>query len=144
VLCFGAERESRLRYLQCQAPRVAEPGECGPFFEDRQGRNQGPNFAQHFDSRRAGGALPMTSDDTPEFTVWMRHRDRAIDPLIVSLVALADALPSAAMACFDKPTPVSSMTWMFDLLTPEPSTRGGWWLCHSRAESIAAGCVSFA
>lgn len=142
LFCFGAKRESKLSYLALAAPPVAEPDECGRFFEDAQGRNRGPNYASNFNSRRADGALPMSASDAPDFTVWMQHREVSVDPVIVGLVALADALPPAAMACFDGPAPVSSITWQFDVLTPTPTTREGWWLCRSSAESIADGYSS--
>ena len=54
MFCFAAARESRLAEVHLPAPGVAPPAECGPFFEDGNGRNQGPSFAQHFESRRAG------------------------------------------------------------------------------------------
>ncbi len=142
VFCFGASRESRLQHRQSIAPQVADPGECGRFFEDAEGHNSGPNFANHFNSRRAAGPLPMSSADTPGFNAWMQHRDPHVQPTLVGLIALADTLPPAAMACFDGRAPVSSMTWMFDLLTPAPATTDGWWLCRSQAESIADGYAS--
>lgn len=142
LFCFGAARESKLSHLTLPAPAIAEPDECGRFFEDAQGRNRGPNFASNFNSRRADGALPMSAAETPDFTVWMQHRQASVDPVIVGLVALADALPPAAMACFDGPAPVSSVTWQFDVLTPAPTTRDGWWLCRSSAESINEGYSS--
>lgn len=142
LFCFGATRESKLSHQALPAPAVAEPDECGRFFEDAQGRNRGPNFASNFNSRRADGALPMSASDAPDFTVWMQHREADVDPVVVGLVALADALPPAAMACFDGPAPVSTVTWQFDVLTPTPTTREGWWLCRSSAESIADGYSS--
>lgn len=142
LFCFGSARDSKLSHLTLPAPEVADPASCGAFFEDAEGRNRGPNFASNFNSRRAAGALPMSGSAEPAFTVWMQHRSEPIDPVIVGLVALADALPPAAMACFDAPAPVSSMTWQFDVLMPEPATDDGWWLCRSSAESIAEGYSS--
>lgn len=142
LFCFGAARDSNLSHLALPAPPVAEPDECGRFFEDAQGHNRGPNFAGNFNSRRADGALPMSASDAPDFTVWMQHREADVDPVVVGLVALADALPPAAMACFDGPAPVSTVTWQFDVLTPMPTTRESWWLCRSSAESIADGYSS--
>lgn len=136
---FGAARESALAHAHAKAPDVAGPESGGLFFEDSEGRNLGPNFARHFDSVRAAGAGPMSGAEIPEFCVWMRHRDEAMRESLVGLVALADALPPAAMASMHAPAPVSSITWQFDLLTDRPATDGGWWLCRSRAEQIAAG-----
>ena len=136
---FGAARESALAYEHVSAPDVADPAGGGLFFEDREGRNLGPNFARHFDSAWAAGATPISGAGTPEFCVWMRHRDVAMRDSLLGLVALADALPPAAMARMTAPAPVSSVTWQFDLLHDRPATDDGWWLCRSSAEQIADG-----
>lgn len=142
TFCFGAARPSRLADTGLPAPAVDAPEQGGRFFEDAQGRNQGPNFAQHFNSRRVGGAAPMSAADTADFLVWLQHRDPDIDPVSVGLVALADALPPAAMARFAEPAPISSMTWMFDMLDTEPQTEDGWWLCRSTADMTQDGYSS--
>lgn len=139
TFAFGVPRTSELVHDAEPPTDVAEPDAGGRFFEDAGGRNLGPNFARHFDSVCAAGAAPMSGADTPEFWVWMRHRDEAMREPLAGLVALADALPPAAMACMRAPAPVSSITWQFDLLAEQPRTRDGWWLCHSRAEHIADG-----
>lgn len=139
MFCFGAARDSRLAFGDLAPPSVCRPEEAGPFFEDANGNNRGPNFAQHFESRRAAGVLPMSGAERPAFTAWMRHRDTAIDSVAVALAALGDALPPAAMACFESPAPVSSVTWQFDLLMPVATTRDGWWLCRSHGEHIGDG-----
>ncbi len=136
---FGSARESALAHADIAAPEVAAAHEGQLFFEDSEGRNTGPNFARHFDSARAAGAAPMSGARKPEFCVWMRHRDEAMRDSPIGLVALADALPPAAMACMQAPAPVSSITWQFDLLTDRPVTEEGWWLCRSYAERIADG-----
>lgn len=136
---FGTARDSALGQVHASAPDVAGPNSCGLFFEDSEGRNFGPNFARHFDSARATAAWPMSGAKIPEFCVWIRHRDEAIRESLIGLVALADVLPPAAMACMREPAPVSSITWQFDMLNDRPATDGGWWLCRSRAEQIAAG-----
>ena len=142
TFCFGKSRDSRLAVDRLPAPDVADAADCQGFFEDEAGNNRGPNFAQHFDSRRAADALPMSSAEAPVFTAWMRHRDRAIESTIVALAAIGDALPPASMALFDGPAPVSSMTWQFELVDEAPATTDGWWLCQSRAETIGQGYSS--
>ncbi|RJS94760.1 acyl-CoA thioesterase II [Salinisphaera sp. Q1T1-3] len=139
TFCFGRARPSKLSYADVVAPDVAEPEAAPPFFEMPDGQLMGPEFARHFDSRHAAGALPMGQAETPEFVAWMRHRDPGITSTAVALAALADALPPAAMACFDAPAPVSSMTWQFDMLDAAPQTTDGWWLCRSAAEAIDEG-----
>ncbi len=142
TLCFAKARESRLAIVDCPMPQVPSVDECGFFFEDRHGANRGPNFAQHFNSRLAAGSMAISGADSPDFTVWLQHKDPASRDTLVGLTALADALPPAAMACFTEPAPISSMTWLFDVLQDNPTTEDGWWLCRSRAESTVDGYSS--
>ncbi|HET7314346.1 thioesterase family protein [Salinisphaera sp.] len=142
TFAFGRARSSTLAYQDLAAPPVADAAAGGLFFEDEQGRNLGPNFARHFDTARVAGAAPMSAAEEPEFCVWIRHRDEAVRDSTVGLVALADALPPAAMACMQQPAPVSSVTWQFELLGERPATVDGWWLCRSRAERIGDGYSS--
>ncbi|GAB3670631.1 thioesterase family protein [Salinisphaera aquimarina] len=139
TFCFGKARESRLAIANHDAPAVPSVDACGAFFEGRDGRNAGPNFAQHFNSRLADGGLPVAAAEQPEFTVWLQHKDPASRESLVGLTALADALPPAAMACFGERAPISTMTWMFDVLQAAPSTVDGWWLCRSSAEYTEDG-----
>ncbi len=46
------------------------------------------------------------------------------------------------MPKFTEMAPISSMTWMVNVLTDEPKTRDGWWLLESRAEHAADGYSS--
>jgi len=142
TFCFGAARQSRLADSDLPAPAVDAPEQGERFFEDEEGRNRGPEFAQHFNARRVGGAAPMSAADTAEFLAWMQHKDSDIDPVTTGLVALADALPPAALARFAEPAPISSMTWMFDMLDADPQTEDGWWLCRSTADVTRDGYSS--
>ena len=143
ALCFGAARDSRLAAGGPLAPAVSGPETSDPFFRRGvDGRHLGPNFAQHFNSRHAAGGLPMSGADAADFTVWLQHKDTAMADSLVGLVALADALPPAAMASFVEPAPISTMTWMFDLLTGDPRTDDGWWLCRSTADATRDGYSS--
>ena len=142
TLCFAKARESKLAIRDCPAPAVPGIDACSGFFENRQGDNRGPNFAQHFNSRLAAGSMVRSGADSPDFTVWLQHKDPASRDTLVGLVALADALPPAAMACFTEPAPISSMTWLFDVLQDNPTTDDGWWLCRSRAEHTVDGYSS--
>ena len=62
---------------------------------------------------------------------------------MVQLMAVADGLPPAAFKLLGKvQAPVSSLTWIVNLLTPEPATRDGWWLLRARADQARDGCSS--
>ncbi|CAN5668112.1 thioesterase family protein [soil metagenome] len=78
-----------------------------------------------------------------EWLRWARLRDRVgLDPM-VELLAVGDALPPAAFKLFGKaPVPISSLTWIVNLLTPTPTTRDGWWLLSAVTDRAQHGCSS--
>ena len=56
----------------------------------------------------------------------MEQRD-GLDPMF-EVIAIGDALPPAAAVLAKSPTPLSTMTWLLNMLTPAPKTWDGWWL----------------
>jgi acyl-CoA thioesterase len=77
---------------------------------------------------------------------WLRWaRLRAFDGLdpMVHVLAVADALPPAAFKLLGKqPAPISSLTWIVNLLTPTPATTNGWWLLSAQSDYARNGCSS--
>ncbi len=138
LLCFGAHRDSHLNHAEMPAPRVKAPDECAPAFSATSGR--APGFMSHFETRIAE---PLDAP-TPKHArfLWVRHRDEAARAGIVPLIAIGDALPPPAINLFTQPGPISTMTWMTEVLTDEPATTGGWWLCRSVAETAQQGYSS--
>ncbi|URW76523.1 thioesterase family protein [Sphingomonas donggukensis] len=78
-----------------------------------------------------------------EWLRWGRLREReGLDPE-TALIAVADALPPAALKLNGgKPAPVSSLTWIVNVLTPRPETRDGWWLLHATTDRAVGGYSS--
>ncbi len=78
-----------------------------------------------------------------EWVRWARLRDHeGLDPM-VQLMAVGDALPPAAFKLLGKePAPISSLTWIVNLLTPAPATRDGWWLLSAVSDHARHGCSS--
>lgn len=73
---------------------------------------------------------------------WVRAREReGLDPM-VELLLCADATPPAVMSFIPPATPISTMQWQVDMLTPAPGTRDGWWLLRSAGDFAARGCSS--
>ncbi len=133
---FARTRDSAVTHDFSTRPTVPEPDACPPMPENA--RRVAPAFASHFELRKAGGAFPVSGAREPEFLFWTRHQDaQGVNPM-VAMVALADLLPPAAMACFDKPAPVSSVTWTFDLLHGVPP-KGEWFLQRSFSRQSAEG-----
>jgi acyl-CoA thioesterase len=142
ILTFGVARNSIIAYDNLPMPKVASIADSPPFFP---GERSPITFQQHFESRLAGGARPMTGGNAaPEMNIWFRHRDARAHEGIVPLVALADAPPPAAMVMFPQAAPISTMTWTMDLLTDAPHTDNGWWLVQSRADNAHQGYAAHA
>ncbi len=98
----------------------------------------GPGFSHHFDRRFA---LPRQTTPLPEINWWVRLREtEGVDPM-VALLLCADALPPGVMPLL-RTGPLSSMTWLVNLLTPAPVSRDGWWLLRAAGNYAENGCSS--
>lgn len=98
----------------------------------------GPSFAPNLDRCFA---LPRTAEKLPEICWWERIRDaQGLDPM-VALILLADALPPGVMP-LTGPAPISSMTWLINLLTPLPVSEDGWFLLRAAGNYAEKGCSS--
>lgn len=134
---FGAARPSAFHQTWTPPPDLPGPDACEPFIP----KGAGPEFAAHFDTALAKGGRPGTGSQEHDHYIWVRHTDEAATDL-VALIALADMPPPAVMPMFKGFAPISSMTWMINLLTEQPRTEGGWWLLQSRAEQAGQGYSS--
>ena len=79
-----------------------------------------------------------------ELLRWARLRaTEGLDPM-VQLLAVADALPPAVARMFGGSgfPPVSSLTWIVNLMTPKPATRDDWWLLSAKSDYARNGCSS--
>ena len=100
---------------------------------------RGPTFTAQFDR---AFALQRTETKQPELTWWARIKDaEGLDPM-VALILLADALPPGVMPLMEAWSPVSSMTWLVNLLTPLPQSRDGWFLLRAAGNYAEQGCSS--
>jgi hypothetical protein len=111
--------------------------------EDARGfamRAASPAFLRnHFEVRFA---QPRSAGKIGELCWWVRAKEhQGVDP-IADLMLIADALPPGVLPLLGPQTPVSSMTWQANLLTPTPETRDGWWLLRSRGDHAEHGCSS--
>jgi acyl-CoA thioesterase len=135
LLCCGTDRPSSPEFSRYRVPTTGPAEDHPPFFSwpDR------PNFMSHFEGHLAGGQFPLSGHTPPEMLVWVRHRDRTTPDDLVSLIAVADALPPTSFAAFTEAVPISTMTWSIDILDPAPHSASGWWLIHNLAETIREG-----
>jgi len=139
TLCFGAARPSTVSLAASDAMPTKSPENCPSFFDNAP---PGLRFLQHIEGRHAGGALPFSGAAEPMMILWLRHRDSALKPSMVSLLALADAPPPAIVATLTKPGIISTMTWSIDLLSDSIDTDGGWWLIRTASDAAADGYTS--
>ena len=71
---------------------------------------------------------------------WVRLRARDGLDTAVEVMAIADALPPAALKLLGgKLAPLSSLTWIVNLLTATPTPTAGWWLLDAQADHAHAG-----
>lgn len=127
VLCtaigiFGSARTSVVEDAPRQRSVAATNGLEMPYIE-----SLAPNFTRHFSMRWLEGGLPFSGIASAESVIALHH----LDPAPTSeahVVALADAVPPAALSLLKKPAPGSSLTWMLefldDHLAGQPQT--GW------------------
>jgi acyl-CoA thioesterase len=96
-------------------------------------------FTQNFEfvDRREGPELLPA-----EWLRWTRLNEReGLDPM-VELLAIGDCLPPAALRLLARNVPISSLTWILNVLGPKPATDDGWWLLRSNADYARAGSSS--
>ena len=133
---FAADRDSAM------AHQDAAPPSDLPAPEDAPAMPKPPTIPGFFHNFEHRTILPARGKPAPDLLMWVRFHEReGLDP-ITELVAIADALPPAAFGMMRSPKPVSTMTWMVNILTPSPATRDGWWLLRSTAEHIRDGFSS--
>jgi acyl-CoA thioesterase len=125
---------SSVDYNDSAAPDAPEPEAAEPAMLRRSNF-----FTSNFEYRHA---LPISERRTPDFLRWVRLEERAGLHPMVELLSVADALPPAAMPLFKAPGPVSSLTWLVNLLTPQPATRDGWWLLRATSDYARSGSSS--
>lgn len=129
---FMAPLASRIDHQTGSAPDFARPDANTRIY---RGLPTVP-FTQNFEyvDQREGTS-------SAEWVRWTRLADRtALDPE-VELIAIADALPPAALRLVGEHVPLSSMTWLLNVLAP-PATRDGWWLLRAASDYARGGASS--
>lgn len=133
---FGTGREANARHPA--APMADWPGapeECETVMGD-----SGPDFIRHnFELRRA---QEERGPGAPVVRRWARLADReGLDP-VSELILLGDVMPPGAMRAMQRPGPISSVNWSFNLLDTAPVTRDGWWLSENASQHADHGYSS--
>ena len=137
VFCFGQRRESRLNQNFIATPEVPSVEDSTDFFDSEFA----PAFARNYDCKLALGGHPISGSEHNEHYIWVRHKDKNATNM-PALLGIADMPPPAVLPMFTEFAPISSMTWMLNVLTEDISTQNGWWLMKSAAEHARDGYSS--
>jgi acyl-CoA thioesterase len=133
---FGADRPSTKRQTRFPMPDVKRPDEVGPHFGKDGPR---PHFTHHFDMRLAAGSPPISGATEADICLWLKAKSGAGVGLDVTLLALGDAPPPAALSLYSQFTPLSTMTWAIDMMTTDLESPDGWYLSHLKSDAIGDG-----
>lgn len=126
---FMATMPSQLDHVVGAAPAFPMPG---PETTTYRG-HPAVAFSRNFDFLDQPDGAPS------EWLRWARLAEReGLDPM-VELICIADSLPPAALKLIGGFAPVSSMTWLLNVLGPQPQTRDGWWLLRATTDYARAG-----
>jgi acyl-CoA thioesterase len=141
VFCFGSIRDSALAVAGPESPLQRVPQEY-ELFLPQEAAGFTPAFAAQFETRLVAGSRPLSGASEGYMRVVSRHRDEESRQGIEGLITIADVLPPAALAMANAPAPISSITWMMNLLSDDPTTEQGWWQLESVMTSSEHGYSS--
>lgn len=136
LFLFGSAREGNAVH---RAPRPADwPAPAAKAEGVMAGK--GPAFIRNnFEVRRA---QETRGAGDPVMRRWVRLLGAdGIDP-ISQLVLMGDVLPAGAIRAMQRPGPISSMNWSFNLLEVAPHSEDGWWLAENASQHAEAGYSS--
>lgn len=134
VFVFMGPVESKVELRAGTAPDFPPPQPGDRTFRGTKVATFTQNF-EFLDHRHA-------TNGPAEWLRWVRVTDRAGLHPMVELALVADCLPPAALKLVGGPAPVSTMTWLLNLLGPAPATQDGWWLLRANADFASAGSSS--
>ncbi|MEE4152868.1 MAG: thioesterase family protein [Erythrobacter sp.] len=133
---FGAARE-------VNAHRAADAPEAWPGEPDDNAsamKSSGPAFIQNNFDIRFGQA--KGEDHGATIRRWARLReDHGLDP-VAKLILMGDVMPPGAMRIMQRPGPISSINWSFNVLDPETRSPGGWYLAENASQHADIGYSS--
>lgn len=133
---FGTIRQSEV-HVDFPAPDAPNPDACEAFTPEAF-KDMVPAFFHNFDTRLIAGARPLMGEEG-YIRTWSRHHDPDSRTGIGSLICIADVLPPAAMPLMRRVAPVSSMSWISNILSDAPETEDGWWQVESRLTAARGG-----
>ncbi len=135
LFTFSQPRASHVDHETTPFPSIRPPEDL----ESVPEHPMRPAFTKHFEMKPAGGPGFGHGKDTADILTWVRWVVPPACPAQVALLALADALPPAAITLFKQFGPLSSSSWISHFLTDAPTTDDGWWLLAARSTHVRRG-----
>jgi acyl-CoA thioesterase len=132
---FGAAREPNAVH----APPRCDPWPGAPEDAEPLPNPEALHFIGNFELRRA---QEETGRGYPLVRRWLRLRDDTVLDPVSRLVLIGDTLPPGSMRAMQRPGPLSSVNWSFNILDPVAETRGGWWLAETASDHADHGYSS--
>ncbi len=135
VFTFMKPRDSHVDLGTVPLPDIRRPDEL----ESIPDHPVRPAFGRKFEMRPSEGKGFGHGKSEGRILTWVRWVDTPACDAHIALLALADALPPAALPLFTQFGPISSSTWMQHFLTDHPETEDGWWLLLSETRQVQRG-----
>lgn len=135
VFTFMKPRDSHVDHAAIPLPAIRRPHEL----EEVPEHPARPSFTRKFEMRPSEGRGFGHGRSEGRILTWVRWVDAPQCDPHIALLALADALPPAALPLFTQFGPISSSTWVQHFLTDHPETEDGWWLLLSETRQVQRG-----
>lgn len=87
-------------------PNIRPPEKSMPMVGNRL-----PTFFMHIDACMASSSPPFAGSDLAEMHGWMRYKQAPLNSSIPLLLGLIDAWPPTASTHYDRPVPMSTISW---------------------------------
>lgn len=135
VFTFMKPRDSHINHAAIERPSIRHPDEL----EDVPDHPARPAFTRKFIMRPHEGRGFGHGKGEGRLLTWVRWAETPQCDPHIALLALADALPPAALPLFTQFGPISSSTWVQHFLVDHPETEDGWWLLLSETRQVQRG-----
>lgn len=138
---FGAAREPNASYSAVlREGLIGKPEDAAVV-----ATGPAPDFIKHnFEIRHAADRV---EPGQPLFRRWVKLLDRSGLDAVQERILVGDTLPPSAMRIMQRPGPLSSINWSFNVLYPatDPSSEAasdGWWLAEAASDHADEGYSS--
>ncbi len=133
---FGTSREPNAQHTApLPSPDPGTPEESRAADSSRAPAFLRNNYDVHYTPERRAA-------DEPVVRRWTRLKEASGIDTVSELILMGDTLPPSAARIMQRRGPISSINWSFNLLDPEPQTRGGWWLAETASDHADEGYSS--